>query len=280
MKTYEFNNVAKVPGKPLVNLACANGFLPQTYTRALQPLLGDYRVVSIYARPMWEDCPPESLTVWSQLGDDLLTGLEPLTDQPAVGIGHSVGGIATLYAAIKRPERFSRLILFDPTLLPAYALRYVRVMRWLGRGDRLPLVQGALRRRREWDSTDAAYSSFRQKGLFARWPDDVLRAYAESMTASDGNGRVHLTYSPEWESRLYKTVDVDVWQLPAQITHPTLLIRGELTDTFTEVSEREFRKRNPRVQIVTVKGAGHLLPQEKPDEVSKLIVDFLRSESA
>ena len=51
MKIYEFNNA---PDKPLVNLAYANGFLPQTYTRALKPLFADYRVVSIHARPIEE----------------------------------------------------------------------------------------------------------------------------------------------------------------------------------------------------------------------------------
>jgi pimeloyl-ACP methyl ester carboxylesterase len=278
MKFYEFNSA---PGRPLVNLACANGFLPQVYVRALQPLFGEYHVVSLYARPMWDNCPPESLIAWPQLGDDLLAGLEPLTDQPAVGIGHSSGGIATLYAAIKRPERFSRLVLLDPTLLPPYALRYIHLLRLLGRGDRLLLVQGALRRRRAWDSTEAAFASFRQKSLFKRWPDDVLRAYVESMTTpdneSDSNGKVHLTYSPEWEAQIYRTIDLSVWKLPAKITHPTLLIRGELSDTFTETSERLFRKLNPHVQIVTVRGAGHLVPQEQPGQVGKLIADFLRA---
>src|SRR5215467_9145840 len=98
MKIYEFNSA---PGRPLVNLAYANGFLPQTYTRALQPLFADYRVVSIHARPMWGDCPPETFHHWSQFGDDLLEGLDSLTDQPVIGIGHSMGGLSTLYAAAK-----------------------------------------------------------------------------------------------------------------------------------------------------------------------------------
>src|SRR5215470_2948563 len=139
MKIYEFNNA---PDKPLVNLAYANGFLPLTYTRALKPLFADYRVVSIHARPMWDDCPPESLHHWSQFGDDLLDGLDTLTDKPVIGIGHSMGGLSTMYAAVKRPDRFSKIILLDPTFSQRIYHWLGGLMRAIGLGNRLPLVQG------------------------------------------------------------------------------------------------------------------------------------------
>src|SRR5258708_5060336 len=108
----EFHNFNGSSG-PLVHLACANGFPAQTYTRALEPLFKNFHVVSANVRALWADCPPESLTHWSQLGDDILRALDQITDQPVIGIGHSVGAVATMYAAIKCPERFSRLVLVD-----------------------------------------------------------------------------------------------------------------------------------------------------------------------
>ncbi len=273
MKIYEFNEGR---GKLLVNLAYANGFLPQTYRRALQPLFDHYRVVSIHVRAMWENCPPESLKNWPQMGDDLLAGLDGLTDdRPVIGIGHSMGGVATLYAALKRPERFSHLILIDPTLMSPGVLWRMRLTRLLGMEARLPLVQGALRRRQQWDSTEDAYQYFRSKPLFARWPDDVLRDYAQSMTVPADNGGVRLAFDPRWEAQFYRTVPTDVWKLPGRVQQPMLVIRGELTTTFGEASAANFRRLNPRAHIVTVKGAGHLVPQEKPDETGKLIADFL-----
>src|SRR5260221_7697252 len=117
-KLYDFN-LENALDKPLVNLAYANGFPPQIYQAALEPLLNDYHVISLHARPLWGDSAPapESLTSWEQLGDDLLAALEEFTDQPVIGIGHSVGGVATMIAAVKRPDRFSRLVLIEPTLL-------------------------------------------------------------------------------------------------------------------------------------------------------------------
>jgi pimeloyl-ACP methyl ester carboxylesterase len=195
-RIHEFN---EAPGRPLVNLAYANGFLPETYAFALQPLFAGYRVVSTHVRAMWGGCRPESLTHWSQLGDDLLDLLGSLADQPVVGIGHSFGGVATLYAALKRPERFSRLILIDPTLLPPRYLLPIRLVRLLGRDHQLPLVQGALRRRREWESPEAAFESFRKKALFRRGTD-ILRAYIESIRPVEEHAAPD--HSPEWTAYL------------------------------------------------------------------------------
>ena len=103
MKIFDFN-----PGstKPLIHLAHANGFPPSTYQKALQPLLAHYHVISFTVRPMWGDTPPEWLKHWSQMADDLLEGLKGMGAQKVIGLGHSLGGVLTLYAAVKQPELF------------------------------------------------------------------------------------------------------------------------------------------------------------------------------
>ncbi|MEP7289488.1 MAG: alpha/beta hydrolase [Chloroflexota bacterium] len=272
MKHFEFNSAL---GKPLVNLAYANGFPPETYTRALQPLFERYHVVSIPARPLWGDCEPESLQSWSQLGDDLLAGLDEITDQPVVGIGHSVGGIATLYAAIKRPERFSRLILIDPTMVSPLGLIPFWIAKLLGREPRSELAERTLRRRRTWQSTQAAYDYFRSKPLFTRWPDDMIHAYAESITTPSTDGSVQLRWSPEWEAQIYRTVPTDVWRLPRQIKQPTMVIHGELSDMFSRGSAITFRALKPDVVTFSVPNAGHLVPQEQPEQIGRLLGNFL-----
>lgn len=272
MIPYEFNTL---PSAPLVNVACANGFMPQTYTRAMQPLFDQYHVVSVPMRPLWEGCAPETLHNWHQLGDDLLQELGELTDEPVIGIGHSVGAIATMYAAVAHPKRFSHVILLDPTLLPRLYLRGVRLLRLFGREARIPLVQQALRRGRAWPSVDAAYTYFRGKRLFTRWSDEQVRTYAESITTPDGAGGVKLIFEPEWEAQIYKTVATDVWRYPAQLEPPTLVIRGQLTDVFVEASAAWFGRMNPRARIISIAGAGHLVAQEQPEAVGRAIQQFL-----
>jgi pimeloyl-ACP methyl ester carboxylesterase len=272
---YDFNPKSQ---KPLLHLAHANGFPPATYTRSLVPLFEKFHVISFFARPFWPDCPPaETLKDWSVFADDLLNGLGEIKTKKIIAVGHSLGGVATLYAAIRQPELFSHVILIDPTMLPSAFLRKVTWMKWFGMEARTELVQGALRRRRHWDSREQAYQSFKEKPLFKKWPDEILRAYVEGMTAPSEKGGVKLTYSPEWEAQIYRTIPTDVWKKANQLGQPTLVIRGENSNTFTAESEKAFRNANSLASFAMVKNAGHLVPQEQPDEIGHIILGFLDS---
>ncbi len=263
-----------------MHLAHANGFPPSTYTRALKPLFEKFHVISFYARPFWPNCPPaKTLKNWSVFADDLLNGLKEVQARKIIAVGHSLGGVATLYAAIRRPELFSHVILIDPTMLPPAFLRTVTWMKWFGMEARTDLVQGALRRRRHWDSREQAYLSFKEKPLFKKWPDEILKSYVEDMTRLSEKGGVDLTYSPEWEAQIYRTIPTDVWKKAALLRQPTLVIQGEKSNTFTIESEKAFRKANPSASFAVVKNAGHLIPQERPDEISQIILSFLTFQS-
>jgi len=259
-------------------LAHANGFPPSTYTRALQPLFERFHVIAFYARPFWPDCPPaETLKDWSLFADDLLNELRSLKVSEIMAIGHSLGGVATLYAAVRAPQIFSRIVLIDPTMLPPSFLKKITFMKWFGMEAREDLVKRALRRRRQWESKEQAYQSFKEKALFKKWPDEIIRAYVDGMTKPSENGGVRLVYSPEWEARIYQTIPTDVWKQAALLRQPTLVIRGEISNTFTVESERAFKKANASASFAVVKEAGHLVPQEQPDKIGEIILDFLAS---
>jgi pimeloyl-ACP methyl ester carboxylesterase len=212
------------------------------------------------------------------MGDDLIAGLEDLKVKQVVGIGHSMGGVITLYAAVKRPDLFSRLVLIDPTMLDPKFLWKIRWMRLFGMEARNQMVQGALRRKRIWASREEAFQYFKSRPLFRNWPEETIRDYAESITEPSGNGEeVRLIYPPEWEARIYRTIPTDVWSLPGKISCPAIVLRGENTNTFTAESGKAFQKANPKVPVYVVKGAGHFVPQEKPEETGKWIRDFLHA---
>lgn len=273
LRIFEFN-----PGstKPLLHLSHANGFLAPTYQKAFEPLLAHYHAVSLSMRPTWGDTPPQWLKSWSQMADDLITGLGEIKAQRVVGVGHSLGGVLTLYAAVKKPDLFSHIILIDPTLLSPKLLWQIKLMKLFGLEARSFLIKGALRRKRDWQSPGAAYEYFRGRRLFKNWSDEMVKTYTESITASSVQGGVHLSYPPEWEAQIYKTIPTDVWKFAKQLQQPALVIRGENSNTFTADSEKAFRKANSRVVFKVVPGAGHLVPQEKPEEVAHLIMNFLR----
>ncbi len=230
---------------------------------------------------MWQPpIPPESLHTWRQFGDDLLSQLETVRGgQRVIGIGHSVGAIATLYAASAQPDRFRAVILLDPVFLAPRLLRAIALLRLIGYEPRGGLVQGALKRGRHWDSTEAAFSYFRGKKLFPRWSDEAVQTYTTSITAPDPQGGVRLIYPPEWEARIYQTFATDTWRYPARLKPPTLVIRGVLSDAFSLSSAQRFGQLNPRARMITIPEAGHLVAQEQPQAVGQAIREFIMAQA-
>ncbi len=100
-------------------------------------------------RPLWPDSNPEEITDWHPLTDDFLRFLDEHQTETSIVVGHSVGGIVALRAALRHPERFRALVLIDPVLFPPYVIRSWQVIRSLGLGYQVhPLVRATRNRRR------------------------------------------------------------------------------------------------------------------------------------
>ncbi len=266
--------------RPVLHLAHANGFPPETYAPLAHCLADKFRVVMLPARPLWPDPPPpESLASWHVMADDLIGGIEQHQLGPVIGAGHSMGGTASMFASIKRPDLFLALVLIDPVILPRHLLRLLDSARKVDPEATFPLTQMALRRRRQWDSREEAFSRFRKNPLFARWPDNTIRAYVDGLTRPipNANGAIELRYSPEWEARIYDKVPNDVWHMALNIQHPTLVIQGADTDTFTDKSKLLLRRIRPDIPVMTLAQTGHLLPMEAPQLVAEEMLTFVEN---
>lgn len=260
---------------PVIHLAHANGFPPGSYRPLAETLTDRYHVVGLPARPLWPGSRPESVPNWHPLADDLIRGLDDLGLQGIVGVGHSLGGVLTMWAAVRRPDLFRAVVLIEPVILPPLVLRGIRLLRLLGLQRRLPLVQGALHRRRTWPSRQACYEHYRSKPLFATWPETSLWAYVEAGTRERADGQVELVYPPEWEAHIFATVPADVWRAVPHLRRPALIIRGERSDTFRPESQARMERLLPQARFVVIPGAGHLVPMEHPAETGAVIRDFL-----
>ena len=102
-------------GPPLV-FAHANGYPPGAYRTFLEPFLKDYQVEAIYLRPFWPGSDPDDLRDWRGFRDDYLEYIFSRMDQFQVdgslpsshkilGIGHSVGAMTTIMAAIANKKK-------------------------------------------------------------------------------------------------------------------------------------------------------------------------------
>lgn len=135
-------------GTPL-HFLHANGYPPECYQPLFEHLQTQYRVFGMKLRPLWDDTNPEEIKDWHPLSDDLLRFLSDRETAPVIGIGHSIGAVVTLRAALRNPGKFRALVLIDPVLfVPSFMINW-HILRVLGLGERLhPLIQGAKKRRR------------------------------------------------------------------------------------------------------------------------------------
>jgi pimeloyl-ACP methyl ester carboxylesterase len=256
----------------------ANGYPPDCYQPLLDLLKTQYHVFGMKLRPLWDGANAEDLNDWHPLSDDLLRFLTTGGLGPAIGVGHSVGGIVTLRVALRDPDKFRALVLFDPVLFVPSILVAWNLLRAIGLGNKLhPKIIGALKRRRTFDNLDLAFRGYRTRKVFRYLSDENLRAYIAGIAKPKAGGGFELVYSPEWESRIYLTSlrDFDLWRELPKLKVPTLIIRGAETDTFFENAANLIKKKNSKIQIKTLENSTHILPLEYPQKVFNLMRAFL-----
>lgn len=261
--------------RAILHLAHANGFPPRSYRALVNELNDDLKVVSLPSRPLWTPPPdPNHIQNWEFMVDDLLAGLAEHQFPSVIGIGHSMGGVATIMASIREPERFKGIILLDPTLLPRqilWLIRLTKIWPWVD----VPLAKKALARKRQWESFENAIERYQGRRLFARWADGAIEDYVRSISQENEHGQLDLIYPPEWEAQIYRTIPSDVWKYVAQITVPCLVISGAQTDTFTPKSVEHWRKIRADIPILTLPDTSHLLPMEEPAAIATHITEFI-----
>jgi pimeloyl-ACP methyl ester carboxylesterase len=264
-------------GAPL-HFLHANGYPPECYRPFLDLLQTKYHVSGMLLRPLWPEAHPDVIDDWQPFTDDLLRFLEQHRAGPVIGVGHSIGAVVTLRAALQQPGRFRALVLLDPVLFVPSRLVTWNFFRLLGLGTQVhPKITGALKRRRTFDNLDTVFRGYRNRPVFRYLSDDGLQTYIAGITRRMDTG-YQLAYSPEWEARIYLTGlrDFDIWRGLSRLEVPALFIRGAETDTFLETAARLVKRKQPRARVETLEKTTHLLPLERPQEVFDMMQSFLQ----
>ncbi|GAA5983710.1 hypothetical protein JCM10908_000389 [Rhodotorula pacifica] len=196
-------------------------------------------------------------------------------DRLIVGIGHSLGACATVFAATAVPSLFSSLILVDPVLAPP---------RMADPKMTATVALGALRRRGVWESRKEAKEQFLSKPFFQAWDERILDGYVELGMQDLGEGRVALKTKPFYESITFLGSFCDT-SSRATIRLSSLTSHLPLHYIFADVGRSMLpepattyllEKATPNPASWTrVKGAGHLVSLEKPRETAKCLVECL-----
>ncbi|WP_116364322.1 alpha/beta fold hydrolase [Parahaliea mediterranea] len=277
-------------GSTLV-FAHANGYPPGAYRQLLEPLTAHCEVIGYRHSPLWQGRqaqPAPARANWRQFAEDLA---DTLTDRAAGGaepvwmMGHSLGAVVSMMAAVKRPQLFRGLILLDPVFLPArqaigMALTPDSAMR------RMPLVRKTLLRPSRFSDAQAAFDFHRAKRPFARMSDESLWDYVRAGTRPGDSGQnalqdtgepagpgVELAWSPAWEAAVYASVPL-VWPRLLRLRLPTLGLRGEASDILSPAALRRWQRLQRGAQLETCPG-GHLFPIEHPAATAARVARFI-----
>ncbi len=256
----------------MLHLAHANGFPPASYRTLIGLLARRFHVVTTASRPMWEASNPEDVTSWTPLADDLAATLDRRDVRGVIGVGHSLGGVLTAWAAAVRPGLFSSLVLIDPVLFAGARAVIWRWMKRLSLEHRLPLIRATTRRRDRFPDAEAARAQWARRAVFASFDPRCFEDYLAAALEPDPDGGMTLTYPKAWEARIFELTPDDPWPRLERLDLPVTVLAGATSDTFLPVASRRMRRTLPQACVEVVPGTSHFLPFERPEEVARRIV--------
>ena len=213
------------------------------------------------------DKDPSHYSIPQELAD-LLHVMDVLALKKAHFLGTSRGGLITMALASIRPDLIASSILNDigPVIEPAGLLRIKSYV-----GKSIPLVNYD-EARSVLAKTHAAY--------FPALSSDDWEMFARATWNETSDGLV-LSYDPQISQTL-KDYDPsqpapDLWPLwHALAQAPCLLIRGNLSDLFSEETAKKMAQGHQHCTIHTVSGQGHApLLRDKP--ALDAIADFIKA---
>ena len=195
-----------------------------------------------------------------------------------IGLGHSIGGNLILRSALTHPEKFSKLILLDPTLfIPRIIYGWILFSKLGLQGTFHPWMNNTLNKKMIYNNHEEIFKSYRRKMVFSNLDDNSLNLYIKSITEKIEN-KLHITYSKEWEYHIYKTgliSDMYIWRNIKNLKVPCLIIRAEESNAFLDSSKKKISKLNPKIKFHTIENSTHLFPLEYPKETATVINNFI-----
>ena len=300
-------HIAEKGSGPLV-LLC-HGFPESWYSWRHQiGALADagFRVVAPDMRGYGQTEAPEAIDQYTllHLVGDMVGVLDALGDETAVIVGHDWGAPVAWQAALLRPDRFRAVIGLSVPYRPRVKVRPTTVM---------PQTDDAVFYQLYFQQPGVAEADL-EADVRASVRGILLRLSGEATVSPSGFAMVPLAGGmrtqpaaqdalPAWLTdadidfyageltrtgfrgglNWYRNID-RMWELTpflngAKLRQPTLFVAGE-RDVVIAMYRDAFEALPQTVpglrQRVLLPGAGHWIQQERPEEVNRLLVDFLK----
>ncbi|MDZ5601906.1 alpha/beta hydrolase [Pseudomonas sp. RP23018S] len=245
--------------------AHANGFPSATYGKLFAALGPDYEVSHLDQHGHDPRFPVDDN--WQQLVAELLHHLA-LQAAPVWGVGHSLGGLLHLHAALRAPQFYRGIVMLDSPLLTRADQWVIHLAKRLGFIDRITPAGRTLGRREAFADRDSARAYFAGKTLFRAFDPDCLEAYLEHGLQAAEQG-LRLRFDPATEISIYRTIP-HMSPKPARQLHlPVALVRGAASGVVRRHHGLAVRGL-PQGEYHCLPG-GHMFPLERPADTAGLL---------
>ncbi|AUH73495.1 alpha/beta hydrolase [Legionella sainthelensi] len=256
--------------KELIHFAHGNGFPALCYKQMLDCLENqfDYCYIDRIGHnplfPVGEN--------WHNLVLEVIASVKAQATRPVIAVGHSLGGVLSLLAAIEQPELFKAVIMLDSPLLGTFKSSMVRLAKTLGIIDRITPAQRTRGRRMYWKDKEQLISYLKTRDLFKTFTDECLNDYISYGLEHTDDG-YYLRFDRHIEYQIYRTIPHVIPNFEGKLFIPTALIYG---DKSTVVGKMDIRYMKKYFNVINHRIQGtHLFPMEHPELAAKQIIKIV-----
>lgn len=253
---------------PPVILLHATGFFPWLWHPVARELAGSFRLLAPFFCEH-RTAEPEEGVSWTLLAHDIYLFCKGLGLRKAFFVGHSMGGtVATLAEALHSPLA-EMIILIEPIFLPREVYTMGLTL------EQHPLASRAIKRKNHWNDNTELMEYVQSRALFSNWDEEMLELYITYGMVPEKTGGLTLACHPRREAAIFMgSQKYDPWPLLPEISCPVLVVEGERSENRSSIDLKKAASLFPAGKYCMVNGAGHLVPMERPLEVSAIIRDF------
>ena len=237
---------------PKVLLIHSMGMDGHSMDALAEALKEEYQVLSLTILDHGDSDPPKGSISLPDHAEVMRGCYTQIGFSPSVLIGHSVGGMMGMVLAAEHPDEFKGLVLVDIAPFDS-----------TGRSPR-PQPPDSFK-----DEAEA------RDWLKERYPGFTPHYYENRLKYAFRREEDILRLKPRGD-KIRGGLATDLWPYVKRIEAPTLLLIGEESDLVTPETQERMENTVPDIEAIKVKGTGHMIPQDRPEEFEKLVKGFLK----
>jgi pimeloyl-ACP methyl ester carboxylesterase len=258
--------------RELIHFAHGNGFPSLCYKQFLDELETQFDYC--YIDRIGHDPSFPVSENWHNLVAEVIASIRNQASRPVIAVGHSLGGVLSLLAALEQPELFKAVVMLDSPLIGPFKSIMVRLAKALGVIDRITPAYKTKGRREHWLNHEQLVSYLKTRELFKTFTDECLNDYIQYGLEFKESG-YYLRFDRHIEYQIYKTIPHILPTFIGKLTIPTAFIYG---DKSTVVDRMDVRFMKSRFSIKCYKTKGtHLFPMEHPKAVGRQVIEIISS---